>query len=97
VADFHRNLIHGGVFLYPSKDDRPEGKLRLLYEAIPLAFLAEQAGGYASNGERSILDITPSELHQRTPLFIGNRDLVKKAEAFIDKYDITNPPLIDAN
>jgi fructose-1,6-bisphosphatase I len=96
VADFHRNLIHGGVFLYPAKDDRPEGKLRLLYEAIPLAFLAEQAGGYASSGKRSILDITPLELHQRTPLFIGNRDLVKKAEDFIDKYDITNPPLIDA-
>ena len=97
VADFHRNLISGGVFYYPAKYDRPDGKLRLLYEAIPLAFLAEQAGGYASNGKKSILDITPLELHQRTPLFIGSRDLVKKAESFIDKYDTTNTPLIDAD
>jgi fructose-1,6-bisphosphatase I len=90
VADFHRNLLSGGVFYYPadSKDPKlPHGKLRLLYEAIPLAFLAEQAGGYASNGRRSILDIQPARLHERTPLFIGNRDLVEKAEAFIQEYD----------
>jgi fructose-1,6-bisphosphatase I len=90
VADFHRNLLSGGVFYYPadSKDPKlPHGKLRLLYEAIPLAFLAEQAGGYASDGRRAILDIQPTSLHERTPLFIGNRDLVEKAEAFIREHD----------
>jgi fructose-1,6-bisphosphatase I len=90
VADVHRNLLSGGVFYYPAdtKDpNRPHGKLRLLYEAIPLAFLAEQAGGYASDGQQAILDIQPTSLHQRTPLFIGNRELVEKAEAFIREYD----------
>jgi fructose-1,6-bisphosphatase I len=90
VADFHRNLLSGGVFYYPadSKDpEKPQGKLRLLYEAIPLAFLAEQAGGYASDGRRCILDIQPTSLHHRTPLFIGSRDLVEKAEEFIRQYD----------
>jgi fructose-1,6-bisphosphatase I len=90
VADFHRNLLSGGVFYYPadSKDpQKPRGKLRLLYEAIPLAFLAEQAGGYASDGRCSILGIQPTGLHQRTPLFIGSRDLVEKAEEFIHQYD----------
>jgi len=89
VADFHRNLLSGGVFYYPAdtKDPkRPHGKLRLLYEANPLAFVAEQAGGYASDGHRAILDIQPTSLHQRIPLFIGNRDLVEKAEAFIRDY-----------
>jgi fructose-1,6-bisphosphatase I len=90
VADFHRNLQSGGVFYYPadSKDPKlPDGKLRLLYEAIPLAFLAEQAGGYASDGRRPILDIQPTSLHERTPLFVGSRDLVEKAESFIKEYD----------
>jgi fructose-1,6-bisphosphatase I len=90
VADFHRNLLAGGVFYYPAdfKDPKkPQGKLRLAYEAAPLAFLAEQAGGYASDGQRNILDIKPDHLHQRTPLFIGNRDLVLKAEEFIRQYD----------
>jgi fructose-1,6-bisphosphatase I len=90
VADFHRNLLSGGVFYYPTdtKDPkRPQGKLRLLYEANPLAFVAEQAGAYASDGRQAILDIQPTSLHQRTPLFIGNRDLVEKAEAFIRDYD----------
>jgi fructose-1,6-bisphosphatase I len=85
VADFHRNLLTGGVFYYPAdnKDPKkPGGKLRLLYEAAPLAFLAQQAGGYASDGERPILDIVPTSLHQRVPLFIGSRDLVEKAEEF---------------
>ena len=84
VADFHRNLIGGGVFLYP-KDSRdpkkPHGKLRLLYEASPLAYLAVQAGGAATDGEKDILEIEPTDLHQRTPLFVGNKsdiDLVKK-------------------
>ena len=89
VADFHRTLLSGGIYYYPAiaKDaTRAQGKLRLLYEAAPFAFLAEQAGGYASDGKQRILDIQPSELHQRTPLFIGNRALVEKAEEFIREY-----------
>jgi fructose-1,6-bisphosphatase I len=85
VADFHRNLLSGGVFYYPAEKQKPQGKLRLLYEASPLAFIAEQAGGYASDGFRSIRDIVPGKLHQRTPLFIGNYNLVKKAEEFVSK------------
>jgi len=76
VADFHRNLLKGGVFLYPPTAASPKGKLRILYEAFPLAFLAEAAGGTASNGHRRILDLQPEGLHDRTPLFIGNADLV---------------------
>jgi fructose-1,6-bisphosphatase I len=90
VSDFHRNLLAGGVFYYPadSKDPKaPTGKLRLLYEAAPLAFIAEQAGGYASDGNGSILDIEPTSLHQRTPLFIGNRELVEKVEELIRGLD----------
>lgn len=90
VADFHRNLLAGGVFYYPADTQdpkKPHGKLRLLYEAVPLAFLAEQAGGYASDGFVNILDVIPEELHQRTPLFIGNRELVEKAEQFIQQRD----------
>ncbi|HSO27836.1 MAG TPA: class 1 fructose-bisphosphatase, partial [Anaerolineales bacterium] len=86
VADFHRNLLAGGVFYYPidSRDPKkPHGKLRLLYEAAPLAFIAQQAGGYASDGVQNIMDVEPTSLHQRTPLFIGNRQLVEKAEEFI--------------
>jgi len=89
VGDFHRNLLAGGIFYYPAdrKDPKmPSGKLRLLYEAAPLAFIASQAGGYASNGNMDILEIQPETLHQRTPLFIGNRDLVEKAEQYIRKY-----------
>lgn len=86
VADFHRNLLSGGVFYYPAEgkgSKKAAGKLRLLYEAAPLAFLAEQAGGYASDGHGPILDIQPTGLHQRVPLFIGNRDLVLKAEELL--------------
>jgi fructose-1,6-bisphosphatase I len=82
VADFHRNLIHGGVFGYPDEVNKPDGKIRLLYEAAPLAFLAEQAGGYGSDGSQSLLDIQPTSIHQRTPVYIGNRTLVEKAEDF---------------
>jgi fructose-1,6-bisphosphatase I len=89
VADFHRNLLAGGVFLYPGDLKRPQGKLRLLYEASPLAYIAEQAGGYASTGRKRILDIHPSELHQRVPVFLGDKHLVKKAEQFIDQLDGT--------
>lgn len=90
VADFHRNLLRGGVFLYPGDledPDRPYGKLRLMVEAQALAFLAHHAGGYASDGYGPILDIQPHDLHQLTPLFIGNTDLVKKAEAFVHADD----------
>lgn len=87
VADFHRNLLLGGIFLYPGQISYPGGKLRLLYEAGPLAYIVEQAGGYASNGSESILNLVPTRLHQRVPLFIGNRDLVEKAEEFILTYD----------
>ena len=90
VADFHRNLLSGGVFYYPAdrKDPKkPGGKLRLVYEAAPLSFLVEQAGGYASDGEWAILDIQPEKLHQRVPMFIGNRLLVEKAEELIRAHD----------
>jgi fructose-1,6-bisphosphatase I len=86
VADFHRNLMEGGVYYYPRDPERPEGKLRLLYEAAPLAFIAEHAGGSASDGQRPILDIECDDLHQRTPLYIGNCELVNKAEEFITQY-----------
>lgn len=85
VGDFHRNLLTGGVFIYPGQVGQPQGKLRLLYEAAPLAFLAEQAGGYASTGRQAILEVTPPSLHHRVPLFIGNRWLVEKAEEFISQ------------
>jgi fructose-1,6-bisphosphatase I len=90
VADIHRTLLGGGVFYYPTdtKDPKkPHGKLRLLYEANPMAFVIEQAGGYASTGRGPLRDVEPRELHQRTPLFLGNRELVAKAEEFIAKYD----------
>src|SRR5216110_82944 len=74
VADFHRNLISGGIFLYPAATNYPQGKLRLLYEAAPLAFVVEQAGGRATDGCRSILDVGPESLHQKTPLVIGSKD-----------------------
>jgi len=74
VADFHRNLINGGIFLYPADTKNPSGKLRLLYEASPMAFIAEQAEGSATDGTQRILDIVPTALHQRTPLVIGSRE-----------------------
>ncbi len=83
IADFHRNLLRGGVFLYPADAEQPGGKLRLTYEAQPLAFIAAQAGGYASDGARDILSIQPESLHQRVPVFMGNRELVEMAERFI--------------
>lgn len=95
VTDFHRNLLRGGIFLYPANTRnpaKPDGKLRLLYEAAPLAFLAEQAGGYASDGLGNILDIQPTRLHQRVPFFIGNRPLVETAERFIREHDGVRTP-----
>jgi len=83
VADFHRNLISGGVFLYPAASNYPQGKLRLLYEAAPLALVVEQAGGRATDGCHPILDIVPEDLHQHTPLVIGSRDDVSFAARII--------------
>ena len=83
VADFHRNLLGGGVFCYPANRRSPRGKLRLLYEANPLAFIVEQAGGLATDGTQRILDVQPTELHQRSPLFIGSRQEVETATAML--------------
>ena len=83
VADFHRNLLYGGIFMYPGNKQHPKGKLRLLYEANPMAMLAQQAGGYASDGTQSIMDIKPEDLHQKTPLFVGNKEEIKKIEGIL--------------
>ncbi|MEO6865698.1 MAG: class 1 fructose-bisphosphatase [Gemmatimonadaceae bacterium] len=85
VADFHRNLLGGGLFAYPANEKNPRGKLRLLYEANPLAFIVEQAGGLASNGSVRILDVEPTELHQRTPLFIGSKNDVNMADSMLSQ------------
>jgi fructose-1,6-bisphosphatase I len=86
VADFHRNMIKGGIYIYPSTGSNPNGKLRLMYENIPLAFIVEQAGGKASDGKNRILEIQPEQLHQRTPLFIGSKHMVEKAEELMAEY-----------
>jgi fructose-1,6-bisphosphatase I len=83
VADFHRNLIKGGIYMYPATTDAQQGKLRLLYECNPLAFIAEQAGGKASDGHRRIMEIEPTSLHQRVPYFVGPKGMVDKLEDFI--------------
>ena len=83
VADFHRNLIKGGIYIYPSTTVDPEGKLRLLYECNPLAFIAEQAGGLATTGKERILSITPSRLHQRVPFFVGSRKMMEEVMSFL--------------
>lgn len=87
VADFHRNLIKGGIYMYPATKSAPNGKLRLLYECAPLAYLAEEAGGKASDGRGRIMDIEPVELHQRVPLFIGSSKMVEQVEALIKAAD----------
>jgi fructose-1,6-bisphosphatase I len=81
VADFHRSLIKGGIYIYPDTTDSPEGKLRLLYECNPLAYIAEQAGGLATTGRKRILDLQPERLHQRVPFYIGSKNMVEKAMA----------------
>ena len=86
VSDFHRNLLKGGIFLYPANETAPLGKLRLVYECNPIAFIAEQAGGLASNGKQNILNITPSTLHQRSPFYVGSKNMVRKTEEFLDLY-----------
>lgn len=83
VADFHRNMLKGGIFLYPETENTPKGKLRLIYECNPIAFLAEQAGGKASDGKQRILDIKPESLHQRIPFYTGSLEMVKKVEEFL--------------
>jgi fructose-1,6-bisphosphatase I len=83
VADFHRTLLTGGIFMYPADERNPDGKLRLLYEAAPLAMVCEQAGGRASTGAEDILAVEPETLHQRTPLYLGSGSLVDLAEAFL--------------
>ncbi|MGB7841366.1 MAG: class 1 fructose-bisphosphatase [Salinimicrobium sp.] len=86
VSDFHRNMIKGGIYFYPTSSKAPNGKLRLLYECNPMAYIAEQAGGKASDGFNRIMDIEPTELHQRVPFFCGSREMVDKAEEFMAKY-----------
>ncbi len=86
VADFHRNLLKGGIYMYPSTATHPNGKLRLLYECNPMAFLIEQAGGLASDGKKRIMDIKPTELHQRVPFFVGSTNMVRNVESFIEEF-----------
>jgi fructose-1,6-bisphosphatase I len=83
IADFHRNLLQGGIYLYPATTDKPNGKLRLLYECIPLAYIAEQAGGLASNGTQDILDIQPKSRHERSPMIVGSKRMVERALKYI--------------
>ncbi|TCK01858.1 D-fructose 1,6-bisphosphatase [Volucribacter psittacicida] len=86
VSDFHRNMLKGGIYIYPNATNYPNGKLRLLYEGNPMAFLAEQAGGLATDGFQRILDIQPTELHQRVPLFIGSKQMVETAQEFMREF-----------
>jgi len=83
VSDFHRNLLYGGIYLYPKDTRSSTGKLRLLYECAPLSFIAEQAGGLGSTGEANVLDLIPTDIHERIPLYIGNKYDVKVAEDFL--------------
>ncbi|PKF62162.1 class 1 fructose-bisphosphatase [Psychromonas sp. psych-6C06] len=86
VSDFHRNLLKGGIYIYPSTASAPQGKLRLLYECNPMAFLMEQAGGLASDGERRILTISPTELHQRVPFFCGSENMVNDVQGMLSQF-----------
>ncbi|XKL61705.1 hypothetical protein PGB90_001538 [Kerria lacca] len=86
VADVHRTLKYGGIFMYPATKDAPKGKLRLLYEAIPMSHILEEAGGLSSNGSISILDIEPTQLHQRSPIFLGSRNDIKELLEIISKH-----------
>lgn len=88
VADIHRNLLYGGIFMYPADSRNPNGKLRLVYECNPMAFIVEQAGGRASNGKQRMLDIQPTSLHQRTPIFIGSEEDVLLVEKFMREYEV---------
>lgn len=88
VSDIHRNLLYGGIYMYPADSRNPNGKLRLMYECNPMAFIVEQAGGRASNGKQRMLDIKPTSLHQRTPIFIGSEEDVLLVEKFMREYDV---------
>jgi fructose-1,6-bisphosphatase I len=88
VADFHRTLLRGGVFLYPPPRSNPEGKLRLLYEANPVAFIAEQAGGVASDGQRRVLEVQPTDIHQRTPLIVGSKSEMEEFGRFVQPAEV---------
>ncbi len=88
VADIHRNLLYGGIFMYPADSRNPNGKLRLMYECNPMAFIIEQAGGRASNGKQRMLDIQPENLHQRVPIFIGSEEDVKMVEKFMAEEEL---------
>lgn len=92
VADIHRNLITGGIYMYPPLSDHPQGKLRLVYECNPMSFIVEQAGGKSTDGVRRILDIEPQELHQRTPIFTGSEEMVSLAEKFLRKHSDSSSP-----
>ena len=83
VADFHRNLIKGGIYIYPCTINAPEGRLRLLYECNPLAFISEQAGGLSSTGTARIMEIKPEKLHERVAFFTGSKSMVEKAMGFL--------------
>jgi fructose-1,6-bisphosphatase I len=93
VADFHRNLLYGGLFMYPADAKSPHGKLRLLYEAAPLAMIVEHAGGAATDGRQRIMDVAPGSLHQRTPLYIGTREYVELAARFLAPAQAEEPAL----
>jgi fructose-1,6-bisphosphatase I len=90
VSDFHRNLIKGGIYIYPTTLASPKGKLRLLYECNPMAFIAEQAGGRSSDGYIDTLNMPIEHIHQRAPLFIGSETMVKEAEAYLKEFSDEN-------
>ncbi|HCY74548.1 MAG TPA: class 1 fructose-bisphosphatase [Ignavibacteriales bacterium] len=87
VSDIHRNLLYGGIYMYPTDSRNPNGKLRLMYECNPMAFIVEQAGGRATNGKQRMLDIKPNSLHERTPIFIGSEEDVLLVEKFMREYE----------
>ena len=87
VSDIHRNLLYGGIYMYPADSRNPNGKLRLMYECNPMAFIVEQAGGRASNGKQRMLEVQPTSLHQRTPIFIGSEEDVLLVEKFMREYE----------
>ncbi len=96
VADVHRTLITGGIFIYPNSSQYPNGKLRLMYECNPLSFLIEQAGGMAIDGKGRILEIEPESIHQRTPIFIGSKENVLKVKEFLDEYRKVDEGAVEA-
>ncbi len=93
----HRSLLYGGIFMYPADRDNPRGKLRLLYEAAPMAMIVEHAGGSAIDGEKNILDIEPTDLHERSPLYVGSRECVEMARRFLMADGASqDPPIVAA-